>query len=241
MSASAVQICNLALSRIGSTQAITSITGTGLPVSAQQCQLWYDQTRVAMLSDFPYPFAEAYFVLNEVEGPETSQTRANAQWLRSYRYPSDCLKLRQVIQTPPPIVASGIPQTTGSPGINFLCNEYWRRAIGNAYPVSYGMGNDANGQLIMSDFYGAQGLTAIYTQDVTDPTKFDADFVDAFAWRLGGELAMALGYDNAKREMCLKMAERSVYRARVTQMNQIQSDGPYLRRQSEVIRARWGG
>ena len=61
---------NLALSRIGSTQAITSITGTGLPVSAQQAQLWYDQTRVAMLSDFPYPFAEAYFVLNEVAGPE---------------------------------------------------------------------------------------------------------------------------------------------------------------------------
>lgn len=238
---SEVSICNLALSRMGSTQLITSITGTQLSPAASQCQVWYPQDRDALLSDFPWPFAEAYMVLNEVAGPETTQTRANAQWLRSYRYPPDCLKMRRCIRTPPPFLSAGIPTTTGNFGINYMCNEPWRRAVGDAYPVSYGLGNDANGKLIVSDWYGPYGITAIYGQAVSDPTQFETDFVDTLAWRLAADLAMGLGFDDKKRKYAEEMYERTIRKARATHMNELQSDIPFLRRQSEVIRARWGG
>lgn len=236
---SEIAICNLALSRMGSTQKITSFQDGSN--EAAQCAQFYPFDRDVMLAAFPYPWAEAYNNLVEVAGPETTQTRANAQWIRSYRYPSDCAKLRRIVQTPPPIAGTSPPQTTGTTGINYWCNEPWRRACGDAYPVSYGLGNDDIGRLIMSDFYGAQDLTAIYTQAVSDPTQFDSDFADALAWKLAGDLAMGLAFDSKKREYCTQQAMEKEKNARATAMNAIQDDVPFLRRQSEVIRARWGG
>lgn len=236
---SEVGIVNLALSRMGSTQVISAFDG--LSNEAIQGALWYPQTRDAILADFPYPWAEAYFVLPEVAGPETTQTRANAQWLRSYRYPSDCLKLRRIVRTPYALLAGGIPQTTGGNGINYWYNEPWRRAVGDAYPVSYGLGNDSIGRLIMSDWYGCNGLTAIYTQAVTDPTQFDADFTDTLVWRLAVELSMSLGFSATIRQQCEKMYEGTIRKARATAYNAIASDIPYIRTQAETIRARWGG
>jgi hypothetical protein len=193
-----------------------------------------------MLSDFPWPWTETYFLLAQVAGPETTKARANAQWLRSYRYPPDCLKMRRIVLTPPPINAT-IPQTTGTLGISYADNEPWRRAAGDAYPVSYGLGNDANGVLIMSDFYGTYGLTAIYTSAVTDPTQFASDFTDCLSWRLAADLAMGLGFDSNKREYAEKMYNETIRKIRATHYNEMSSDIPWLRRQSEVVRARWGG
>lgn len=236
---SEIAICNLALARMGSTQKITSFQDGS--DAAAQCAQFYPFDRDAMLADFPYPWAEAYNNLVEVAGPETTQTRANAQWIRSYRYPTDCAKMRRIIQTPPPIAGTSPPQTTGTTGINYWCNEPWRRAVGDAYPVSYGLGNDDIGRLIMSDFYGPIGLTAIYTQSVSDPSQFSTDFAEALAWRLASDLAMSFAYDDKKRQYCDGEYLKKVACARATAMNEIQSDVPFLRRQSEVIRARWGG
>lgn len=238
-SISEVSISNVALARMGSTQTITSFADGSN--EAAQCSIFYPFDRDAMLSDFPYPWAEAYFNLAEVVGPETTQSRANAQWIRSYRYPSDCLKLRQVIVTPAPLLASSLPQTTGNNGINYWYNEPWRRLVGNAYPISYGLSNDSIGRLITSDFLTPYGLTAVYTQRVSDPSQFATDFADALAWRLAADLAMGLGFSDAKRKYAEEKYDSVMHKCRATAMNEQQSDVPYLRRQSEVIRARWGG
>lgn len=235
---SEVSIVNNALNRIGSTQQITSFSDGS--IEAAQAAMIYPSERNRLLNTFPWPFAEAYFDLVQVEGPETSGDRANAQWLRSYRYPTDCLKLRRVVIKPQP-AGSSLPQTTGTTGINYWCNEPWRRAVGDAYPVSYGMGSDTAGKLIMSDFYDTYGLTAIYTQAVSDPSQFETDFADALTWEVASEMAMGLAYSDSKRDHADKMAEKSTRMAIVTAMNSLASDIPHLRRQSEVIRARWGG
>lgn len=235
---SEVSIVNSALNRIGSTQQITSFNDNS--IEAAQGALIYPNERNKLLSTFPWPFAEAYYDLTEVAGPETTSARANAQWLRSYRYPPDCLKMRRVVIKPQP-VGSSLPQTTGTSGINYWYNEPWRRAVGDAYPVSYGLGSDATGKLIMSDFYSTYGLTAIYTQAVSDPSQFETDFADALTWEVASELAMGLAYSDAKRDHADKMAEKSLRMAIVTAQNSMSSDIPWLRRQSEVIRARWGG
>lgn len=228
-------ICNLALSRMGSSQQITSFQDGS--TEAAQCLLFYPQTRDACLNDFPWPWTEAYVPLAEVAGPETTLDRANAVWLRSYRYPSDCLKMRRIVRTPYPITTTP-PQTTGTVLINYYCNEAWRRAVGDAYPVSYALSNDSTGRLIVTDQYGPNGITAVYTQAVEDPTQFSADFVDMLCWRLAMELAMSLGFNDAKRKYAEEMYERVVRRARAATMNETQMDAN-VRWQSETTRARW--
>lgn len=237
---SEASICNLALKRAGSNQQIGALTDQ--TNEASTCALFYPQDRDAILNDFPFPWSEVYFLLTQVAGPETTNSRANAQWLRSFRYPSDCLKLHRVVFTPTPLVGVVIPQTTGVFGINYWYNESWRRAVGDAYPVPYGLSQDSQGLLICMDMYNTQyGMTAIYTGNSTNPAVFHADFIDHLAWRLGGDLAMALSYDVKKREYCMKMAEETKCKVRAASFNEMQSDIPYLRHQAETIRARWGG
>lgn len=229
---SEASICSLAISRTGSTETISSLTeGSN---AANQCLIWYPQDRDASLTDFPWPFAQAYIPLVEIAGPETTQDRANAVWMRSYRYPTDCLKMRRIVRTPFPLSAPVDPST------NYYQNEAWRRAVGDAVPVSYAMSSDADGRLITSDGYGPNGLTAVYTMAVQDPTIFDADFVDFLTWRLAADLAMPLGRDDAKRKYCQDMYTLTKGSTRAAHMNQTQSDIPQVRWQSETTRARWG-
>lgn len=236
---SEVLICQQAQSNMGSTQLITSLTDGSN--EANQCALWYPSMRDSMLCEFPWPWAEGYAVLAEVAGLETTQQRANAQWLRSYRYPTNTLKLVRVVRTPPPLIPTipPIPQTTGNFTMFTGCNETWRRAIGQAYPVSYGLSADQTGKLICSDFYGTYGLTAVVTMALSEPTQWDADFADALAWKLGAKLAMALGYSEKIMKECENGYKDSIKLARATAMNQLQSDTPYIKRQAEVIRRRW--
>ncbi len=228
---SEITISNQALSRMGSTQTITSFADGSN--EADQCLLWYAQDRDALLNDFVWPWAEAYVPLAEVAGPETTNDRANAVWMRSYRYPADCLKMRRMVCTPFPLSGT----ITGQ--INYYQNEAWRRAVGDAQPISYALSSDDTGKLIVTDAYGQNGVTAVYTRAVSDPTQFDADFVDLFTWRLACDLAMGLGRDDAKRAYANKMYSDLKGSTRAAQMNQMQSDIPSVRWQSETVRARW--
>ncbi len=234
-------ICNQALSRAGSTQSITSLNPSDTSVEADQCRIWYPALRDASLADFPYPWAESYLNLAQVAGPEIDGNVANAQWARTYRYPPDCLKIRRLVPTP----VSGsdtIPQTTGPAGGYGYGNEPWKRPEGQPYPISYSIGHDATGRLLETDFWGnGYGLTAVYTAKVEDPTQFSADFADMLAWRLAIDLAFALGFSDQRRSNAQRMYEEVVRKQRATQFNESQGDIPWLRRQSEVIRARWGG
>lgn len=87
--ASAVQICNLALSMIGSRSTITSLTEQS--VEAQQCNLHYKLALDAMLEGFDWPFARKTAALAGVGTPPTD-------WLYQYAYPSNCLAVREVIR-----------------------------------------------------------------------------------------------------------------------------------------------
>lgn len=55
--ASEIEICNIALSRIGNSRSINSMTEASK--EANQCSLHYEQCRDAVLSDFPWNFAVA--------------------------------------------------------------------------------------------------------------------------------------------------------------------------------------
>lgn len=236
---SEVGISNMALARMGSTQRISSFTDGSN--EAAQCGLWYPQDRDSMLNDFPFPWSEAYAVLDQVAGPEIDNQVANAQWARSYRYPPDCLKMRRIVFTPVQGAAGSPPQTTGTFVQGMYSNRPWMRIDGDPYPITYGLSNDSTGRLICTDAVGVPGfgLTAVYTQAVSDPSQFAADFADALAWRLAADLAMALGFDSNKRQYCMQEYDRWVHRTRASLMNELSPDWPIVRYQSETVRARW--
>lgn len=85
--ASVVQICNTALSRIGQSQFIDSLTEQSK--AAELCSLHYDQCREEVLQDAPWPFAEARVYLADIGSPPVN-------WLYRYRYPTDCLQAQYI-------------------------------------------------------------------------------------------------------------------------------------------------
>lgn len=81
--ASEVEICNQALSHIGSGKPIAILTERS--EEAEVCRTFYAGTRDIVLRDFPWPFASRIVALGLVA------TDPNDDWGYSYRYPTDCL------------------------------------------------------------------------------------------------------------------------------------------------------
>jgi hypothetical protein len=85
--ASVIQICNIALSRIGQSEQIQSLTEQ--TKAAQLCALHYADCRDEVLRNFDWPFAEARVNLADIGSPPTN-------WAYRYQLPTDCLKARYI-------------------------------------------------------------------------------------------------------------------------------------------------
>lgn len=88
MAASETVIANLALSHLGISKTIASLTERSQEALA--CLAFYEEARDEMLRDFPWPFAAKFAELTLVGEDPTDE------WGYSYRYPSDCLTLRRI-------------------------------------------------------------------------------------------------------------------------------------------------
>jgi hypothetical protein len=82
------QICNLALSRLGSSLFITALTDT--TVQGIQCNLVYANARDMVLEGFPWNFATRTELLTE----QTEETHPLYSFV--YAYPSSCLRVLRV-------------------------------------------------------------------------------------------------------------------------------------------------
>jgi hypothetical protein len=172
MAKSDVELCNMALARIGITMAITSLDERSK--EAMQCKLFFEMTRDKVLGDAPWPFARRTALL-QLTGD------APQRWGYSYQYPGDCLRLNDVFPTIP---------TAMSPDVF----RQWAQSNRVAYELGAG---EADNQVILTDQVNA---VADYTLRITNPLRFDAAFSSAFAWALAGELAVPLakGVDYAR-------------------------------------------
>lgn len=88
--ASDVDICNLALSHIGASATISSLTEQS--EEAFHCNLLYADTRDALLRAYPWGFATRHLALSDVGSPP-------GNWSYRYAYPNDCLYAREILQT----------------------------------------------------------------------------------------------------------------------------------------------
>lgn len=81
-----IEICNMALSRIGASpiEALTEASE-----AARKCEQFYEHDRRVVLRRFPWPWAT-----RRVELAQLSETPSDYQY--AYRYPADCVCLRKV-------------------------------------------------------------------------------------------------------------------------------------------------
>jgi hypothetical protein len=115
MSHSKVEVCNIALARIGASQTIADIDEES--ESAAACALFFDICLEATLRDWAWPFANRTADLAQVAAAP------NSDWGYSYRLPVDCVRAIRIRTgdrndtVPPPFEA-----TTDSSGGLLFCD-----------------------------------------------------------------------------------------------------------------------
>lgn len=89
--ASVVQLCNMALSHIGSEARVSSISPPDGSVEAGYCATFYDLARTELLEPGNWAFALKRAALAEVTNPSTV-------WSYAYAKPSDCLRALRILR-----------------------------------------------------------------------------------------------------------------------------------------------
>lgn len=90
--ANPVEICNLALSHLGSSATVSAIAPPDGSVEAGYCARFYGMARQIALTAVTWQFALKRVALAEV-------TNTSTVWLYAYRKPSDCLKPLRVLKS----------------------------------------------------------------------------------------------------------------------------------------------
>lgn len=163
----------------------------------------------------------------------TSYQPVPQPWVYEYAYPNDCLKAREIL---PLIPSQQINQQIfGTPNNGTVNGNGWGTM--NRQPVIR--------FLISNDLIGTQNQTVVltnqpnailvYTYEVTDPSKYDPDFVYALAGRLASRISIALSGDKQLTTLALKTAEDIVTKAKARDGNEGIAD---TNREAEWIRAR---
>jgi hypothetical protein len=83
-----INICNMALARIGVSSYISSLTEASN--EARNCSLFYEPMRDFVLRDHNWNFATKRVLLADAGTPASN-------WAYKYTYPSDCLKVRKIV------------------------------------------------------------------------------------------------------------------------------------------------
>ncbi|MGL3999850.1 hypothetical protein ACR3LR_08525 [Pantoea eucalypti] len=86
--ASVIEICNIALSRLGNSRTINTLSEKSK--EAGLCDLHYDSARLEVLADFDWNFA-----IKRVALADTSS--APSDWQYAYRYPTDCQRIVDIL------------------------------------------------------------------------------------------------------------------------------------------------
>lgn len=160
--ASVVQLCNMALSHIGSEARVSSISPPDGSVEAGHCAMFYDLARTELLEPGNWAFSLKRATLAEVTNPSMG-------WAYAYAKPSNCLRALRILR--PSIAITVFTQDL---------------AVAPHAADSGTAPFDIEGEVI---FTNEPDAVLVYVQDVTDSTKFPASFTSALSYLLASYLA----------------------------------------------------
>ena len=179
--ASVVQLCNTALSHIGSEARVSSINPPDGSVEAGHCAMFYDLARTELLEPGNWAFTLKRSPLAKVANPSTAWAYAlkrsplaevanpSTAWAYAYAKPSNCLRALRILR--PSIAAAVLTR-------NLAFEPHTDDRDGAAF--------DVEGDVILTN---APDAVLLYVQDVTDSTKFPASFTSALSYLLASYLA----------------------------------------------------
>jgi hypothetical protein len=205
-------ICNQALARLtqGKIQSIDELNSKG----AEFCKLFYDTSRQYLLRASNWGFAKKVDAL-------ALTTETPFDWDYEYQIPSGCLRVRYLA----PEGGTNLTQ-------QFIDGEMvYAPDPSHPEPVAY----DIVGDKIWTNLEDAY---CIYTQDVTDETKFDALFVDLLAWRLAFDVAMPLTGKHVLRDKMKAEYLEAMVKATAVNNNERQTMRRDAASQSDLVRSR---
>ena len=199
--ASDVQIVNLALAHLGVGKAIANLE-TEQSQEARSARVFFEIARDEVLRDFHWPFATKFEALELVEAEPIDE------WAFSYRYPTDCLKIRKVISS----FKTDTQDTL----------------------ISYRVGSDDAGLLVYCDLENAE---IEYTKRADNPTFYPSDFSIAFSYKLASFMAPSVtaGDPYGFQKKCLELYVASLSMAEKNAANEDKEEAP---QDSEFIRVR---
>lgn len=158
---SAVQICNMALSHIGSEARVASISPPDGSVEAGYCATFYDPARTEMLEPGSWAFSLRRAQLAEIANP-------SSVWAFAYAKPADCQRALRILR---PLAGATV----------FNQDEVALQADDRGSAPF-----DVEGEVILTNEPEA---VLVYVRDVTDTTRFPASFASALSFLLAGYLA----------------------------------------------------
>lgn len=168
--ASEVDICNLALARLGDTATVASLNPPEGSAQAEHCARFYPMARDSLLEMHPWGFSTQRISLALLSAgwPE---------WDYAYAQPNDAINILAVIP----------PAATDDYSVAYSIDNQSNYSAGSYTPQPFSCEVDGDGnEVIYTDQVNA---VLRYTSRVTDTTKFSPLFTDALAWLLASYLA----------------------------------------------------
>ena len=173
-----VDICNLALSRLGVDKTITDLE-TEQSKEARNCRRFYAFCRDLVLQRVVWPFTVKVQALAPLADADLLPG-----WQYQYDHPSDCLSLLEVV--PAAEVTEAASYYSGA-----SCAP-WLEARPARYRFRKALNTGGNAQVVLADIDDAY---AVYSARVTEVGAYPVQLVDLIADRLAMELAMPLTVD----------------------------------------------
>jgi len=207
MAVGKLDIVNLALMRIGESP-IQSMDEGSTP--ARSATLLYDISRRAVLRDYDWSFAMKIELLPVVKSDEPGD-----KFSYSCAVPSDCLRVVEVLphgEVGPRLAADAIGLPPGVGPHNPFRTEWFRVYNGKIY-------THLKTPLVK------------YVRDEENVDLFDSKFIEAFSYKLAGELAMAVRQSETLMASMLNAYQAVVSKASEESQNEHDlalSQNPYV-------------
>lgn len=229
---SEVSICNAALSRIGYSAIVTSISPPDHSAEAEQCAIFYPLARDRLLATGRWSFAIRRVLLNRYLAPAEQPVFG---WAFSHALPADYLRILGVYD------------------FSNAAHDVWRRRSGETVDVQIPESVFRTISPLAPDYCSierlATGVMAVlsnhaqvavrYVARVTNTAQYPPDFRDALSWSLAGDLAGSLIKGNDGMQIaarCMAMAERVTEGAQLSDARQTMADLDF---EPPSIAARW--
>lgn len=172
--ASVVDICNLALARLGDEATVSSIDPPEGSAQAEHCARFYPIARDTLLEAHQWTFCTKRATPAVIDA-------GIVQWQYAYAAPADLIDIISVMNyqssddfSQPLVIDNQVLGSTNS-------------GMGTYAPQPYSLETLDDGTSVI--LTNQENALIRYTARITDTTKFPSQFVDALAWLLASYLA----------------------------------------------------